>query len=133
MNEMEHRSDIASIPGGDAMRVRFHRDEDAARLKRETLRRPITWRIHPEDAAEFAAQGKHCERRRGTRRCQDPITVVTWRWYRSAEAGRVLVVERLTYGEHGAEFAGRHGIKIEPPPAEPQLPRSRPGSEGGTR
>lgn len=112
------------------MSVRFRRDEDAARFKREKFRRPVAWRPHPEDAAEMAAQGKHCERRRGTRRCQDPIAVVTWRWYRSAEFGRVLVVERFTCDGHGQEFAGRHRIEIEPPPAEPERIRRR---LGGTR
>jgi hypothetical protein len=70
-------------------------------------RRPVAWRIHPDDAARFAAERKHCEGRRGTSRCKDPIAIVTWRWYRSAEAGRVLVVERFLCDEHGQEFAAR--------------------------
>ncbi len=89
------------------------------------VRRPIAWRIHPDDAARFAAEGKHCGARRGTRRCQDPITVVTWRWFRSSAAGRALVVERFVCDEHGAEFAARHRIEIEPPPAEPSRGRGR--------
>ena len=81
-------------------------------------RRPVAWRIHPDDAARFAAEGKHCQGRRGTRRCKDPIAIVAWRWYRSAEAGRVIVVERFFCEEHGRQFADRHGIGIEPSPPE---------------
>jgi hypothetical protein len=84
----------------------------------DVVRRPLAWRIHPDDAARFAADGKHCEGRRGTRRCRDPITIVTWRWYRSAAAGRVLVVERLVCDEHGGQFAARRRIEIEPHPPE---------------
>ncbi len=88
MTDMEHRSD--------------------------TVRRPLAWRIHPGDAARFAAEGKHCE----TRRCREPVAIVTWRWWRSAAAGRVLVTERFACEEHGAAFAARHRIEIEPSPPE---------------
>jgi hypothetical protein len=93
----------------------------------DVVRKPIAWRIHDMDVAWFAAQGKHCEGRRGTRRCKDAITIVRWRWYRSAEAGRVLVAERLLCDEHGQQFADRHRIEIEPPPAEPHHPGAREG------
>jgi hypothetical protein len=73
---------------------------------------PVCWRIHPDDAAQFATQGKHCE----TRRCRNPIAMVTWRWWRSAAAGRVLVAEHEVCVQHGREFAERHGIEIEPAP-----------------
>jgi hypothetical protein len=82
-------------------------------------RRPVAWRIHPDDAALFAAESRHCEGRRGTRRCKDPIAIVTWRWYRSAEAGRVLVVERFLCDEHGQGFATRHHIDVDLPPGVP--------------
>jgi hypothetical protein len=108
-----------TLPSGDAMTVRFHRDAEIAALKRQKLRRPVAWQVHPDDAARFAVERKHCEGRRGTRRCQDPIAIVTWRWYRSAEAGRVLAVERFLCDEHGQEFAGRHHIEIDPPPDVP--------------
>lgn len=121
-----------TAPGGDAMTVRYHRDAEAAALKRENVRRPIAWEIHPDDAAQFAAERKHCGGRRGTRHCKDPITVVTWRWYRSAEFGRVIVAERFVCGQHGAEFAQRHHLIIEPPPAERSL-RGTPGGEDGPR
>jgi hypothetical protein len=101
-----------TAPGGDAMTARFHRDAEAALLKRENVRHPIAWRIHPADIARDTAEGKRCE----TRRCRNPVAVVTWRWWRSAEAGRVLLTEHLVCDQHGQEFAGRHHIKIGPPP-----------------
>jgi hypothetical protein len=92
--------------------------------------RPQAWRIHPDDMARFFAEGKHCDARRpGT--CRRAITVVTWRWWRSAAAGRVLVTEHFVCTEHGQEFARRHRIEIDPPPDAPSL---RPGprtSAGG--
>ena len=104
-------------PGGDAMTVRYHRDAEAAALKRENVRRPIAWRIHPDDVGPgHSGEGKHCE----TRRCRNPVAVVTWRWWRSAEAGRVLLAEHVVCDQHGQEFAARHHIEIEPPPDRPQ-------------
>jgi hypothetical protein len=97
----------------------------------EAVRRPIARQVHPDDLARFFAQGRHCEARRGNRRCQDPITVVSWRWFRSAAAGRVIVAERFLCTEHGQDFARRHRIEIEPPPPEPRLRPDRPGTEGG--
>lgn len=78
----------------------------------DVVRRPVAWRIRP------GIQPGHCQGRRGTRRCQDPVAVVTWRWWRSAEAGRVLLSERFVCDEHGREFAARHRIEIEPFPGE---------------
>jgi hypothetical protein len=104
-----------TAPSGDAMTARFHRDAEAALLKRENVRRPIAWRIHPADAARDTAAGKGCE----TRRCHDQVAVVTWRFWRSAEAGRVLLTEHFVCDEHGQEFASRHHIEIEPPPDDP--------------
>jgi hypothetical protein len=103
---------MSTAPGGDAMSARFRRDADVAALKRAEVPRPVAWRIHPADAAQFAAERKHCEGRRGTRRCREAIAVVTWRWFRSAAAGRVIVAERFVCIEHGQEFAGRHGIEL---------------------
>jgi hypothetical protein len=101
---------MSPVPGGDSMIVRFH----AEIPKHENVRRPIAWRIHPGDAARDTAAGKHCE----TRRCRNPVAVVSWRWWRSAEAGRVLLTEHLVCDQHGAEFAQRHHIEIEPAPSE---------------
>ena len=103
-----------TAPGGDAMTVRFDRDTEAL-LRCEQVRRPIAWRIHPADAEWFAAEGQHCQ----TGRCREPITVVTWRWWRSTEAGRLLVTEHFRCTGHGAEFAARHRIEVEPPPERP--------------
>jgi hypothetical protein len=106
---------VNTAPGGDAMTARFHRDAESERLKREDVRRPIAWTIHPADAAECAAKGEHCQ----ARRCRNPVAVVTWRWWRSTEAGRVLLAEHFTCTQHGQQFADRHHIEIEPTPAEP--------------
>jgi hypothetical protein len=97
--------------------------------KREDVRRPIAWRIHPADAARDTAAGKYCE----TRRCHDQVAVVTWRWWRSTEAGRVLLTEHVVCDRHGQEFATRHHTEIEPPLAEPSRHRSTPGEMGGPR
>jgi hypothetical protein len=110
-----------TAPGGDAMTVRYHREDEAARLKREKVRRPIAWTIHPGDVGRFAAKGKHCE----TRRCRNPVAIATWRWWRSSEVGRVLLAEHLVCVEHGQEFATRHHIQVEPSPAEPSIGRGR--------
>jgi hypothetical protein len=45
----------------------------------------VAWRVHPADAAQFAAEGQHCQ----VRRCRNPVAVVSWRWWRSTAAGRV--------------------------------------------
>jgi hypothetical protein len=76
------------------------------------VRRPIAWRIHLDDAARFAAEGQHCE----TRRCHNLAAVVTWRYWRWAAAGRVLLAEHVACDQHGREFADRHRIEIVPPP-----------------
>ena len=60
--------------------------------------------------ARFAAEHKHCE----TLKCRQPITIVTWRWWRLASAGRVLIGGHFVCDTHGASFAQRHGIEIEP-------------------
>jgi hypothetical protein len=70
--------------------------------------------VHPDDAARFAERGEHCD----ARRCREPIAIVTWRYFWSAAAGRVLVAEHFRCEEHGREFAGRHRIEIEPAPPE---------------
>jgi hypothetical protein len=76
----------------------------------EPVRRPLAWRIHSADVARLAAEGKHCE----TRRCRNPVAVVTWRWWRRSEARRALLTEHLVCDQHGQEFADRHHIEIEP-------------------
>ena len=72
--------------------------------------RPQAWRIRPSEAARFAAEGKRCE----TRKCREPVAIVTWRWWRSAAAGRVLVSEHQVCEQHGTEFAARHHIGVDP-------------------
>jgi hypothetical protein len=111
-------------PGGDAMEVSFHREAELARLKRAEVPRPVTWRIHGADAARFAAAGRHCE----TRRCRELIAVVTWRWFRSTRDARVLLAEHEVCVQHGQEFADRHHISIERPPARPSSRSLRGGS-----
>jgi hypothetical protein len=95
------------------------------------LRRPVAWQIHPADMARFFAEGKHCETRK-PRTCRRPVTVVTWRWWRSAAAGRVRVSEHFVCTEHGQEFARRHRIQVDPPP-DMLSRRFPPGGEGGPR
>jgi hypothetical protein len=99
------------VPGGDAMSVRYHTEVP----KLEDVRRPIAWRLHADDAARFAADRKRCE----TRRCRNPVAVVTWRWWRSTAVGRALLAEHVVCDEHGKAFASRHQIEIEPPPDDP--------------
>jgi hypothetical protein len=106
-----------TAPGDDAMTVRYHTQVP----KLEDVRRPLAWLIHPDDVVRFAAEGKHCE----TRRCRNAVSTVTWRFWRSAEAGRVLL--HIVCEQHGQEFAARHHIHIEPPAAAPRRGRNRPG------
>lgn len=103
-----------TAPGGDAMTVRFPRED----LKREPVPWPRAWRIYPGDVAAFAAEGKHCE----TRRCREPVAIVTWRYWRSSAAQRVLLAEHLACVGHGRAFAERHGIEIEAAPDESGMP-----------
>jgi len=113
---------MSTTPSGDAMTVRYHSEAAAALLKRREVPRPIAWRIHPADAAECAARGEHCQ----GRRCRNPIEICTWRWWRSAEAGRILLVEHFVCAGHGQEFAGRYHVIIEPHPGSPST--RRPGN-----
>jgi len=106
---------MSTVPGGDAMTVRYHRNGEAEVPEHQARPRPVAWSIHPADAAEFAADGLHCE----TRRCRNPQAVVTWRWWRSAEVGEVLLTEHLVCLEHGQQFAARHHAEVEPPPPRP--------------
>ena len=92
------------------MITRFQRDTEAAALKRPAVARPQAWRIRQTEVARLAADGKHCE----TRKCREPAAAVTWRWWRSAAAGRLLVSEHLVCERHGAEFAARHHIDVDP-------------------
>jgi hypothetical protein len=108
-------------PGGDAMTASFHRDADIARLKQQKVPRPVAWTMPAADAAECAARGEHCQ----VRRCRNAIAVVTWRWWRSAEVGRVLLAEHFVCRYHGQEFAERHHIEVEPPPDRPRASSPR--------
>ena len=58
------------------------------------------------------------------------MTIATWRYWRSTEAGRVLLAEHQVCDEHGQEFATRHHIEVEAPPAEPSR-HSTPGKHSG--
>jgi hypothetical protein len=87
--------------------------------------RPVAWWIHAEDVAQFAAERRHCE----TRRCHRPQVIVTWRYWRSAEFGKVLVAEHFACAEHGQSFAERHHIEIKPAPAR-RSSTARPASDG---
>jgi len=78
------------------------------------VRRPVAWRIRPDEIARFTAEGHHCE----TRSCREPVAIVTWRWFRSHWVGRVLIAEHFTCEEHGQAFAQRHHIAVEPAPTE---------------
>ena len=100
-----------TAPGGDAMTVRYHAEVP----RREDVRRPIAWRLHPADIARGTGEGEHCQ----TPHCRKPISVVTWRWWRSSAAGRVLLAEHFRCDQHGEEFAARYRITIEPPPDDP--------------
>lgn len=97
------------------MTIRYRSGAEAARLKLEKVRRPIAWKIHADDSEREASAGQHCQ----TQRCRKRITVVTWRWWRSTEANRVLLTEHFRCDQHGEEFATRYGITIEAPPDRP--------------
>jgi hypothetical protein len=97
-------------PGGDAMTSDFNRDAELAALKRETVPRPQAWRIRQAEVARLVSRGEHCE----TRRCAAPAVIVTRRWWRAADVGRVLLAEHLTCERHGTEFAARHRIGVDP-------------------
>ncbi len=62
--------------------------------------------------AEFRRRGWRCE----TGRCPEPAVIATVRHYH--HEGRVRVMDHFTCEAHGAEFAGRHHIEIEPAPEE---------------
>ena len=98
-------------PGGDAMTVRDNRDAELARLKHATVPRPQAWRIRPAEVARLTADGTHCE----TRKCREPVVIVTRRSWRAADVGRVLLAEHLVCERHGTGFAARHHIGVDPP------------------
>jgi hypothetical protein len=98
------------------MTAGYNRDAELALLKRQKVPPPIAWTLHPADAAEIAARGEHCQ----VRRCRNAVSVVTWRWWRSAEVARILLAEHFVCTEHGQKFAGRHHIQIEPPSERPR-------------
>jgi hypothetical protein len=119
-------------PGGDAMTVRYHRDAELARLKHATVPRPQAWRIRQAEVARLTADGTHCE----TRKCREPVVIVTRRSWRAADVGRVLLAEHLVCERHGTEFAARHHIGVDPA-GEVQVRHlddaetAAPGAEGG--
>lgn len=112
---------MRTSPGGDAMTVRYHRGGGAEVPEHPDVPRPVAWTMHPADAAEFAADSHHCE----TRRCRSPAVIVTWRWWRSAEVGRILLAEHFACLEHGRQFTERHRTEVEPPPPRPSSSRHR--------
>jgi hypothetical protein len=101
---------MGTEPGGDAMITRYQRDTGAAALKRQTVPRPQAWRIRQTEVARFAADGQRCE----TRKCREPGVIVTRRWWRAADVGRVLLAEHLVCERHGVEFAARHHTGVDP-------------------
>ena len=78
----------------------------------DPLPRPWARHLAPDEIAAFTASGEYC----GTRKCRQPAAVVTWRWFRSTAAGRVLVAERFVCTGHGGAFARRHHVEIGPAP-----------------
>ena len=103
---------MSPAPGGDAMTVRFHRNTEAARLKQQTVPRPLAWTLHAADAAEFAARGERCQ----VRRCRNAVAVVTWRWWRSAGVGRVLLAKHFTCAQHGSSSPAAITSRSSRPP-----------------
>jgi hypothetical protein len=87
---------------------------------------PLAWHLHPDDVAQFAAEGKYCEHRG----CQNPQSINTWRYFWSKSAGRVLLAEHQVCDQHGLEFAARHHLEIQPPPDEPEPGRPAGDAEG---
>ena len=77
---------------------------------------PVAWRLHPDNAVRFTAGGEHCDRGK----CREPVAIVTWRYWRSAKHGRVLMAEHTVCVEHGREFASRHGVDLGRPQTNPQ-------------
>lgn len=80
-----------------------------------TLRAPAAWKIHETDVVRFGEQGQHCDHPR----CREAVTVVTWRRWQSAEAGRELLAEHFVCTEHGQDFARRHHLEVEAAPDRP--------------
>lgn len=81
---------------------------------------PEAWGIHPDEQADIARQGYHCE----IRRCREPVTVHTTRWFRRGEG--YAVSEHFVCSAHGADFSARNHVEIVPAPPilrpEPRLP-----------
>jgi len=102
---------MSTEPGGDAMTSDFQREAELAALKREIVPRPQAWRIRQTEVDRLADRGQHCE----VRKCHGLIVAVLRRWWRSTEAARVLLSERLACEEHATDFAQRHHIDIDPP------------------
>ena len=99
---------MSTAPGGDAMTVSFDRDAELARLKRAKVPRPIAWTLRSSEVGRLTADGKHCE----TRKCHEPVAILTWRWWRSTADRRVLLSEHLVCERHGTEFAARHHTDV---------------------
>lgn len=65
-----------------------------------------------QSAAHYLIEmGRQIERDAQTQRCHEPITVCTWRWWRSSEAGKVLIA--------GHFRCDQHHIEVGPPPGRP--------------
>lgn len=104
------RQRLMNAPGGDAMTVRYDRGDEAAFLKCQGVRRPRAWWIRPAEVARLSAEESHCE----TRKCRQAAVIVTWRWWRSTAARRVLVAEHVVCEAHGTGFVGRHRFEVDP-------------------
>ena len=87
------------------MTTRLQRDTEAG----APAPRPWARQLHSDELAALGAA--HCE----TRRCRNPVAVTTWRYWRSSElGGQVLLAEHFVCREHGADFAARHSIPVDP-------------------
>lgn len=79
---------------------------------------PDPWarRLRPEETAGQTEMGQRCQ----APRCREPVTFYAWYFPRPRRTGvPVIGHERFLCGPHGAEFAARHHLIIEPAPAEP--------------
>lgn len=63
-------------------------------------------RLTAEEAAILTGRGEHCD----TRRCRQPVAIVTWTFY--TWRGHRRVSERFVCEDHGNHFARRHRLEI---------------------
>jgi len=71
-------------------------------------RDPRARRLAAGEITALTRLGEHCD----TRRCRQPVAIVTWWWFR--RHGQMRISERFICEDHGQEFARRHHLEIEP-------------------